>query len=125
MPRGGPDYDDSMLNLAVRKNGPVLRDWFTPFDEARLNREDGDLGSGGRLAIPQQTAGGRRPLIGAGKGHAIYVLDRDRLGRYRPQDNSQIVQRLHECGTGSFGAPASWSGHVYYLCREDGSKTSP
>src|SRR5579884_3190177 len=117
--RGGRDYGDSVLKLAITKNGPVLRDWFTPFNEAQLNREDGDLGSGGPLVLPQQAAGGRRLLIAAGKGDALYVLDRDRLGRYRPNDNSQIVQMLHECGTGSFGAPAYWNGHVYYLCRED------
>ena len=40
-------------------------------------------------------------------------------GGYRRTDNRQIVQTLHECGTGSFGAPAYWNGHVYYLCRED------
>lgn len=117
--RGGRDYGDSVLKLGITPRGPVVRDFFTPFNEAELSSGDLDLGSGGPLVVPPQAGSKRRLLVAAGKGDAIYVLDRNHLGGYRANDNGQIVQTLHECGTGSFGAPAYWNGHIYYLCRED------
>ncbi len=113
---GGRSYGDSVLKLKVTKNGLSLRDFFTPFNEEEMNRNDLDLGSGGPMLIPPQPPSNRTLLITAGKGDAIYVLDPEHLGGYNKADNHQILQTLHDCGSGAYAAPAYWNGSVYYLC---------
>ena len=44
--KGGRDFGDSVLKLSLGADGLAVRDYFTPFDEARLNQADLDLGSG-------------------------------------------------------------------------------
>jgi hypothetical protein len=57
-------------------------------------------------------------LLAAGKAGLIYELDRDNLGQFNKQNDSRAVQVV-KGGTGSFGAPAYWNGHVYYLLSGD------
>lgn len=103
---GGRSYGDSVLKLKVTKNGLSLRDFFTPFNQEEMNRNDLDLGSGGPMLIPPQPPRNKTLLITAGKGDAIYVLDPERLGGYNKTDNHQILQTLHDCGSGAYAAPA-------------------
>ncbi len=49
---GGRDYGDSVLKLATTRNGPILRNFFTPYNQEELSRNDLDLGSGGPLVVP-------------------------------------------------------------------------
>ena len=116
---GGRNYGDSVLKLAATKDGIVLRGFFTPFNQAQLNGTDQDLGSGGPMVVPDLNVSGKHMLVAAGKGDAIYLLDRDNPGGYRPTDNKHAIQVVHECGTGSFGAPAFWNNHLFYVCRDD------
>ena len=81
-----------------------------------MNRNDLDLGSGGPILIPPQPPRNRSLLIAAGKGDAIYVLNPEHLGGHNKADNHQILQTLHDCGSGAYAAPAYWNGSVYYLC---------
>ena len=117
--QGGRDYGDSILKLNVTNKGLSLRDFFTPFDQEELSKNDLDLGSGGAMIVPPQPDSKERLLIAAGKGDTIYVLDRGHLGGHRKNDNGQILQTLHACGSGAYGAPAYWNGSVYYLCSGD------
>ena len=113
---GGRSYGDSVVKLKVTSNGMAVRDFFTPFNEEKMSRDDLDLGSGGPMLIPPQPNNNKSLLVAAGKGDAIYVLDPEHLGGHRVSDNNQIVQTLHECGSGAYAAPAYWNGYVYYLC---------
>src|SRR5205823_5470760 len=61
-------------------------------------------------------------LVIAGKGGVIYVIDRDRMGKYQPGSDSHAVQALIIAGKGAFGAPAYWNGHLFYLCSKDALK---
>ncbi len=71
---GGADSGDSFIKL----NGNLQRqDYFTPFQESCLNKQDIDLGSGGPLIIP-----GQNKLISAGKEGRIYNLDTNNMGQY-------------------------------------------
>jgi hypothetical protein len=115
---GGRDYGDSVLKLSLGRDGLKVRDYFTPSNQEQRNRQDGDLGSGGPMLLPVQPGSGRRLMVAAGKGDSIYLIDRDHMGKYNLAQD-RIVQTLHECGTGSFGAPAYWNGLVFYLCRVD------
>ena len=111
--KGGRDYGDSILKLQITGSTPLVQSFFTPFNQAELSRGDLDLGSGGPVLISSNL------LVAAGKSDAIYLLDPNHLGGSRPRDNHQIIQTVHACGTGSFGAPAYWNGHLYYLCRDE------
>ena len=110
---GGRDYGDSVLKLGLAQGNFLLRDYFTPFNQHELNAGDDDLGSGGPVLLPDHL------LVVAGKGGTIYVINRDRMGRYQPEKDTHAVETLREAGTGAFGAPAYWNRHVYFYCSQD------
>jgi hypothetical protein len=67
-------------------------DWFTPFNEQILNREDDDLGSGGPLLVPPQPGARHGLALVGGKDGSLFVLDRGHLGKYQESGNSHAVQ---------------------------------
>lgn len=116
--RGGHDYGDSILRLTRSGNAIAVRDYFTPSDEVRLNTEDGDLGSGGPVLLPDQPGPHRRLLLLGGKGGGFYVVDRDAMGGFRLGANPHAAQAL-DTGKSIFGAAAYWNGHVFTLWSND------
>src|SRR5438132_12167990 len=79
---GQRDAGDSFVKLSTR-NGLVLSDYFTPFNQECLDGRDEDLGAGGVLLLPEQPHTAHpHLLIGVGKEGRIYVLDRDQLGQF-------------------------------------------
>jgi len=114
---GGRDYGDSVLKLGLDGSGLVVRDYFTPFNERELNAQDDDLGSGGPVLLPAQPGPHPHLLLVGGKNGVLYVLDRDRMGKYQPGNDLRAVQvfRLHG---GIYAAPAYWNGHVYLLASD-------
>ncbi len=50
----GRDYGDTILKLALDNDRLVVRDYFTPHDEATLSKKDEDLGAGGPIFLPDQ-----------------------------------------------------------------------
>ncbi len=115
---GGRDYGDSLLKLGLTGRGLVLRDYFTPYNEKALNSEDADLGSGGPVLLPDQPGSHPRLALVGGKDGKLYVLDRDRLGKFNPAGNTGAVQVFSMLG-GVYAAPAYWNGHVYVLATND------
>ncbi len=78
-----------------------------------LDAEDGDLGSGGVLLLPDQTQGPHAHLlVQAGKEGSIYLVDRDKMGRYNTQGN-HIVQEW-KTRWADFG-PRQLSGTTMYI----------
>src|SRR5262249_39340834 len=119
---GGRDYGDSILKLGVDRNNFVVRDYFTPSDQAALNEADLDLGSGGPILIPDQPGPHPHLLILAGKGGGLYVVDRDRMGKFRQPNNVhavQVLQLKNPPADAGFGAPAYWNGRLYLLLSND------
>ncbi len=114
---GGRDYGDSVLKLALDGSSLTLRDYFTPYDQERLSHDDADLGSSGPLLLPDQPGSHRHLLLQPSKGSQIYVIDRDSMGKFRP-DGDAIVQRIHMAG-GGYGAMAYWNQHVFFACDND------
>jgi hypothetical protein len=113
----GRDYGDSLLKLGLAGGTFQVRDYFTPFDEKKLNSEDDDLGSGGPVLLPGQPGDARRLVLVGGKDGTLHVLDRAQLGRYQEGSNS-TVQTLHFRG-GIYAAPSYWNGRVYMLASKD------
>lgn len=112
--RGGSDYGDTALKLSLGPGGLVVRDYFTPSGEASMNRDDDDLGSGGPMLLPDQPGAHPHLLLGGGKNGILYVLDRDRMGRYQTGGDSHAVQKYKFHG-GIYAAAAYWNGHVYLV----------
>jgi len=110
---GGRDYGDSLLKL----NGQSLRlnDYFAPFNVAKLDAEDQDLGSGGPLLLPTQPGPHPNLAVIAGKGGTIYLIDRDHMGHYHPGEDSHAVQTIPSSGGGIFGSMAYWNHNLYVL----------
>ena len=81
MPR---DVGDSIVKLTQYLK---LADWFSPFNNSNLDLNDFDLGSGGALLIP-----GTNLLVGGGKEAKLYLIDRDNMGHFNPNNDNQIVQ---------------------------------
>jgi hypothetical protein len=119
---GGRDYGDTILKLGVDHNNFVVRDYFTPSDQAELNEKDLDLGSGGPILIPDQPGPHPHLLIVAGKGGGLYVVDRDRMGKFRAPNNVHAVQVLQlkdPPADSEFGAPAYWNHRLYLFLSND------
>ena len=108
------DFGDSIVKLAGSANsfGPV--DYFTPYDQGNLGDNDEDLGSGGALLLPDQPGAHVHELVQAGKEGSIYVVDRDHMGHFNPNNNSQTVQNIVGQVGGLFSTPAYWNGNVYF-----------
>jgi hypothetical protein len=113
---GSTDFGDSVVKLAPPNgNSFPLSDWFTPFDQGSLDSGDIDLGSGGVLLLPDQPLGSphQHLLLQAGKEGTLYLIDRDNMGHFNPNDDSQIVQSLRGALPGLWGLPAWWNNNVY------------
>ena len=120
-PEGGRDYGDTALKL--QRDGGSFRvvDWFTPFNQQELDDNDFDFGSGGPVLLPDQPTGPPHLLIGGSKQGKLYVINRDNMGHYRPDDDSQIVQILDLSGP-LFSTPAVWQDKVYVGALRSGVK---
>jgi hypothetical protein len=109
------DFGDSVMKLGTPSNGtfPIL-DWFTPFNQANLSSIDFDQGSGGVLLLPDEP-GAPHPhlLITGGKDGTLYVLNRDNMGQFNANSNSQVWQSLPGALTGIWSTPAFWNNNVY------------
>jgi hypothetical protein len=131
-------YGMSVLDLDLTNGVPTVEDVFTPYNESRLDEQDGDLGSGGPMLLPTTTLSSGKtlnPLVQIGKSGMIYILDRDNNNdgsnntatAYSPAGlggfnagGDQVVQELQTpisgvqgWGAGVWGAEAYWYGNLY------------
>jgi hypothetical protein len=116
--KGGRDYGDSLLKLNFDGQTLKVGDYFAPFDADDLNTKDQDLGSGGPVLLPDQTGPYPHLALIAGKDGVIYVINRDHMGHYRPQDDDHAVQTVNIRG-GVFGSMAYWNRNVYVTADRD------
>jgi hypothetical protein len=120
----GPDFGDSLLKLSSADL--KLMDYFTPFNQMDLDRNDIDLGSSTAVLLPD-AAGSmahRHLLVSAGKEGRIYLIDRDRMGRFNASGD-QIVQSLNGAIGALFGGPAYFNNTLYFAAAFDTLKAFP
>jgi hypothetical protein len=113
---GGRDYGDSVIKMT--NTGNVAK-FFTPFDEATLQTQDIDLGSGGPVLVTGQDSAHPRLLITMAKSGKVYVLDRDDMGGFNPAGDTQIIQSMQTPARGIFGSAAVWNNLVYIAGNRD------
>jgi hypothetical protein len=100
-------FGDSVLKLSTG-NGLALADYFAPYNQLDLNLRDIDVGSAGQIIVPDSVGSAAHPhlLVAGSKAGTVYVLDRDNLGQFNPNGDTQIVQ--------SFGIAGLWSTPAYF-----------
>jgi chitodextrinase len=111
------NFGDSILRLSTT-GGLSAADWFTPNDQAMLDQNDTDLGSGAStILVDLPLAPVHQLLIGGGKEGTLYLLDRTNLGHFTPT-NSGVVQSF-PASNGIFATPAFWQNKLYYAADGD------
>lgn len=115
VPNGGQTFCNSVLKLAPNL---TVADYFTPWSVAYLNSHDLDLSSTGALLLPDQNDSPyTHELVASGKQGIVYVLNRDNMGMFAPND-SQIIQEFtlipNDNNDVQFGSPAYWNNSVYF-----------
>ena len=116
------DYGDSVLKLALvpgfkGPNGYGIRvvDYFTPYNQSKLDKRDEDLASSGVLLLPSRSDAPTHPnlLLASGKLGTLYVINRNKMGHFHSRFDN-IVQEISGAVTSSFDTPASYLNTVYY-----------
>jgi len=112
---GGQGYTHAVLKLSADLE---LVDYFIPGSVAFLNQNDLDLSGCSPVVLPNQGDPFPHVIIVTGKQGTIYVLNRDSLGLYAPND-PQIIQELAGVIGSMRGAPVYWNGRMYFSAKAD------
>jgi uncharacterized protein (TIGR03437 family) len=117
---GGSDLGDSIIKLSSG-NSLSVEDYFTPYNADELSEKDIDLGSSGALLLPDGAGSSAHPhlLVSGSKEGSVYLVDRDNLGHFQPDGNSQIVQSLVGAVGPLFGIPVYFNNTVYFSGAHD------
>jgi hypothetical protein len=111
------DYGNAFIKLSTQANQLAVADYFETHDGIQQSSVDTDLGSGGAMILPDLDDGSGHTMhlaIGAGKDGNLYVVSRDSMGKYDP-DNDNIYQELVGVLPGGVWAmPAYFNNTVYY-----------
>jgi FG-GAP-like repeat len=114
---------ESVVRVQVQGDGTLTAlDHFTPYNAPTLSSQDGDLGSSGVVALPDNfgnVPGHPHLLVLGGKGGRDYLLDRDSLGgRTAPNTSNTDTGVVAETLVGAspvFGHAAIWPGDGGYI----------
>jgi hypothetical protein len=115
-PSGG-DFGNSFLRIALSGGQLSVADYFTMSNVLTETAADLDLGAGGELLLPDLTDGAgtvRHLVVGAGKDGNLYVVNRDKMGKYSPTMNSIWQEIDGALGFGIWGSPAYFNQTLYY-----------
>jgi hypothetical protein len=120
-PAGFPanaDFGNAFMKLSTAGNALAVVDYFATFNTPSENSQDGDLGSGGALVLPDMTDSQgliRQLAVGAGKDQNIYLVNRSNMGKFNAANDNAIYQKLSGALPGGVWAmPAYFNGTLYY-----------
>ena len=109
------DFGDSIVKLTLNGNQLAVADYFTPYDQLNSGRTMTWTSVREEfLLLPDQPGSHVHELIAAGQRRQHLLVDRDNMGQYNPNDNSQIVQNLTGEISGMFSTPTYWNNNVYF-----------
>ena len=108
---GGSNYGDSVVRLSTA-SGLSVADYFTPLDQASLDANDTDFGSGAAtILVDQPAAPVTHLVIGGGKQGNLFLLNRDSMGKFSSSTNN-VVQTVN-LGNSIFATPVFWQNNLY------------
>jgi hypothetical protein len=112
------DYGNGFLKVSTTNNKLRVADYFNMFDTVSESDNDEDLGSGGAVVLPamKDAKGKIRYLaIGAGKDQNIYIVDRNNMGKFNPNNDNAIYQEIDGVlGGGEWATSAYFKGSIYF-----------
>jgi len=112
------DYGNGFLKLSTTNNTLAVADYFEMFNTVNESDFDEDLGSGGVIVLPTMNDSNGNPrtlAIGAGKDSNIYIVDRNNLGKFNPNNDNAIYQEIDGALPGGiWSTPAYYHGSVYF-----------
>jgi len=112
------DYGNAFVKVATNGNKLRVADYFNMFDTVSESENDEDLGSGGVAVLPpmKDDQGNTRLLaVGAGKDENIYIVDRNNMGKFNPDNDNAIYQDLDGALPGGiWSSPAYFNNTLYY-----------
>ena len=111
------DYGNAFVKISTSPKLAVA-DYFNMYNTVQESDSDEDLGSGGAMLLPDLMDNNGQVhhlAVGAGKDANIYVVDRDNMGKFNPNNNNAIYQELVGVLPGGVWAnPAYFNNTVYY-----------
>ncbi|HUI84324.1 MAG TPA: pyrrolo-quinoline quinone [Candidatus Binatia bacterium] len=112
------DYGNAFVKLSNSSGQLQVADYFNMYNTVQESNADEDLGSGGVVVLPDLFDNGGQVhhlAVGAGKDTNIYVVDRDNMGKFNPNNNNQVYQEIQGALPGGIWAkPAYFNNTVYY-----------
>jgi len=111
------DYGNAIMKLSTTKGQLAVSDYFNMYNTVSESDADEDLGSGGAMVVPnfKDSTGEHELVVGAGKDANIYLANRTNMGKFSPNNNSQIYQEVTGALAGQvFSAPAFANGKIFY-----------
>jgi PQQ-like domain len=112
------NFGEAVVELSTKGGTLKPVDFFIPSDALFLNSEDGDLGSGGPIALPASMGTKQEPnvLLEVGKDGIIYVLNMNDLGGYQQGLNhGDNVPYQTKPEGGVWSKPTVWPGDGGYV----------
>ena len=117
LPKNG-DYGNAIMKISTKNGQLAVADYFNMYNTVSESNADEDLGSGGAMVVPtfKDSSGVAHSLVvGAGKDSNIYLANRTNMGKFNPNNNSQLYQEVTgELGGQVFSAPAFANRRIYY-----------
>jgi hypothetical protein len=97
--------------VKVSSDLSTVVDVFTPSNQATLDENDQDFGSGGVMVLPDQPGTTPHTAVAAGKNGSMYLMNEDALGGYSTTTNNVL---------GTYTINACWCGQSYFVDPTDG-----
>lgn len=112
------DYGNGFIKLSTRNDKLRVADYFNMYNTVQESDSDEDLGSGGALVLPPMKDAQNNTwhlAIGAGKDSNIYLVNRNNMGKFNPNNDNAIYQEIDGALPGGiWSMPAYFNGSVYY-----------
>ncbi len=112
------DYGNAIVKVSTTNQQLAVADYFNMYNTVSESDADEDLGSGGILLLPplEDSSGTSQNLaIGAGKDSNIYIVNRNNLGKFNPNNDNAIYQQISGAlSGGEWSMPAYYHGDVYF-----------
>jgi len=123
------DFGNGFIKVSTAGGKLAVADYFEPYGTVQESADDEDLGSGGAMLLPDMTdnKGNVHHLaVGAGKDSNIYVVDRDNMGKFNPNNDNAIYEEIDGAINGGvWSMPAYFNNTVYYGSVGDNLKAFP
>jgi len=110
------DYGNAFMKLST-SGGLAIADYFEMANGLEESGTDTDLGSGGTIVLPDLIDGSGHTLhlvVGAGKDSNLYLVNRDSMGKFSPNNNNIYQELAGALPGGVWAMPAYFNNTIYY-----------